>query len=285
LFVIYYFLFGFIVNKKLKSNSLKLNNFKETIQFKMANTFSNIALYIKRAELSCTKEYIIDSFFANKYGKVKDIKFINKTDNNGNNYNGVIVTFDVWFMNEKVTQLLNEMNSSKDGTTKLIHNHYTRRFWFVQEYKTKVSEISETILVNSDISDTEKIKELEQLVRSMEAKMYAMQLKLEKNEQKMMEYEHEQTRQHLHNGELRSQLLEKDMLIKWIEEEKDEIKADLERKLTFIGIDYLKKEKECEHLKQQIYDQENIIMYVQKECQDMSKCLRTNTSLIIQEYK
>ncbi len=44
----------------------------------MNSSFTNVALYIKRAEEYQTKEYIIKVFAERNIGKVHDVKFIKK---------------------------------------------------------------------------------------------------------------------------------------------------------------------------------------------------------------
>ena len=237
------------------------------------SSFNTFSLYIKRAESQHTKEYIRESLFANNYGKVRDVRFINKINDYGFKYNGVIVLFEHWFMNSKVKQLFDEMNASPDGTTRLYHDAVANRYWHVQEYKSKFPDFEEINTINSSMPDSEKVKELELLVKSMAAQLYSAQLKIEKNEMKTMEYEQEQTRQHLHNTELRAQLNEKDLEVKWAEEDMLEKEKYLEGRISSLIMDCVKKERECDMLKQQLYDQENIIMYIAEECASMKKIL------------
>ena len=55
---------------------------------------SPTALYIRRAELHHTKEYISKALEFNMYGIVKEVQFIAKSSGTVA-YNGVIVIFDV----------------------------------------------------------------------------------------------------------------------------------------------------------------------------------------------
>ena len=51
------------------------------------SNFMNLSIYIKRAECSHTKNYIINAFYKNDYGIVSDVKFIKKTNDTGKEYN------------------------------------------------------------------------------------------------------------------------------------------------------------------------------------------------------
>ena len=54
------------------------------------SSFTNVALFIKRAEESQTKEFIMNAFKNSNIGIVKEITFIKK-NSNGTPYNGVVV--------------------------------------------------------------------------------------------------------------------------------------------------------------------------------------------------
>lgn len=178
-------------------------------------SFNNISLYIKRADLYCTKEYIINIFGNLNIGIVKDVKFIKKSDIMGREYNGVIVIFERWFMNAKVTKLLEDLASSIDGTTKFIYNN-NGRYWFINVYKPIIEESEEFATVDASLPDKVRINELEKLVKSMAAQLIYTQLLQERTERQLMEVEEKQLRHELCNMELRLQLEEKNIEIECI---------------------------------------------------------------------
>ena len=112
----------------------------------------NVALFIKRAEEYQTKEFIINIFHKKNIGKVNDVKFIKKQNNTGKSYNGVIVSFEKWYNNN----LLNEINSSQNGTFKFNFNN---SYWFINVHK-EVLEIEEC-------KEFKEIKEITQCISDL----------------------------------------------------------------------------------------------------------------------
>ena len=173
---------------------------------------TNVTIFIKRAEENQTKEFIINVFHKNNIGKVKDIKFIKKQNNTGKSYNGVIVIF------EKLNNItiFNQMNASRDGSIKFYFNN--SQYWFITTRNENVlPKCEEIITIDPSLSDKERIKQLEDLVKSMSSQINYMQTKQENFERNIMEYEHKDTQHHLNNIELRAKLDDKDIEQSWIE--------------------------------------------------------------------
>ena len=217
-------------------------------------SFNNISLYIKRADLYQTKEYISNVFETNNIGIVKDVKFIKKTDNVGREYNGAIVIFASWFMNAKVRQLLEEVGTS--GTSKFMYD-CNGHYWFINVYKPVMVESEEFAMVDAGLPDKERIDELEKLVKSMAAQMHYNQLRQERTESQLMAVEEKASRQVLLNMEMRFKLEDKDMAMEWakqdnekaLKEAQDEIN-NLKSRLEYLSLELVKKEEE---LKGQMY--------------------------------
>jgi hypothetical protein len=214
-------------------------------------SFNNISLYIKRADLYCSKEFICNVFERSNIGIVKDVKFIKKTDGVGREYNGVIVIFERWFMNTIVTKLLDDMASSLDGTTKFIYEYHSGRYWYINVYKHVVLESQTIPAVDPTLPDNERINKLENLVQTMAAQLHYMQLKQEKTERQLMEVEEKQSRYALCNMELRFKLEDKDMEMEWLKQDNEKALQDakhetiiLKGRLERIEIDLARKEEE-----------------------------------------
>jgi hypothetical protein len=176
----------------------------------------NISVYIKRCELYHDKNYIINACHNCKYGKVCDIKFIEKQDNQGRKYNGAILTFTHWYNSSIAATLFNDLSNSQDESAKMYHDPITMRFWHVIIFKPKFSgDIEMGLNFNMmTISDTKKdqkyLEEMENKYYSMLSQMNYMQCQLEKAERKMMKYEQKATQDCLEIFELKSKLEEKD---------------------------------------------------------------------------
>lgn len=245
----------------------------------MTSTFNNVALFIKRTEEYQTKDFIIQQFDTNNIGKVRDIKFIKKTNDMRASYNGAIVIFDRWNMNKMVQSLFSEMSTSHDGTTRFYFDNC--RYWIIQVYKQNLPECEEITVVDSSLTDKEKIRQLEALVKSMSAQIFYLQNNQEKTERQMMENEHKETRHHLVNIELTSQLEEtlRDKI--WAEEEQLVLKEEneaLRYRLALNAVDLVRKEEEFEFLRQEKRDQECILDYINNQAQEMKQLLRGTTT-------
>lgn len=244
----------------------------------MNTQFNNIALFIKRAEEYQTKEFIIEAFASNNIGKVRDIKFIKK-QNYKTSYNGVIIIFERWNMNNIVQQLFNEMATSIDGTTKFYFDNY--HYWIINVHKKKLPECEENIVVDALLSDKEKISKLEELVQSMSAQIHYMQTRQEKAERMMMELERKETQHHLINTELRYQLTEKDLEKSWFEndckEQLDKLQEEnemLRNRLALAAIDMIRKDIQIEKLNEEIRDNTCVLSYVENQVNDMKRLLK-----------
>jgi hypothetical protein len=219
-------------------------------------TINNMSLYIKRAELHHTKEFIMDVFEANSIGIVRDVKFIKKSEITGKEYNGVIVIFERWFMNSRVRQLLDEMSDTI--ITKFIYDDYNH-YWFINIHKVAFPEYEEVTNVDKSLPNEERIIALENLVKSMAVQMHYMQKRQEKTESHLMDCEQKDTRNHLCNVDLRFQLDDKDREIAWAKKDyQDELRktheeiSNLRCRLacTSIGLD--KKDNEIDVLKNKL---------------------------------
>ena len=242
------------------------------------STFNNVALFIKRSEEYQTKEFIVEVFDLNNIGKVRDVKFIKKHNELGKSYNSAIVIFEHWNMNRLVQTLFSEMAASPDGTTKFYFEPH--RYWFINVHKQKLADCEETASVDPSLSDKEKIRKLEELVKSMSAQIFYMQNKHEKTERAMMDSEQKHTRHHLINVELQWKLEEKDIERKIAE---DELKTCIEKlreeneilrcQSAFMSVDMVRKEARSEQLEQELQNSVCIIRYFENQTQEMKRML------------
>jgi hypothetical protein len=245
------------------------------------NNFTNISIYIKRAEMHHTKNYIIDSLLKNNYGVVKDVVFIKKCNDYGKEYNGAIVTFEKWFLNKKVTDLFNAINESSDETAKLIHDDYYNKYWIINIHKQEKQNIEDkSLIIDENLSDEEKINYLETLISSLTIKNKLLQQNQEKNEKKILELEQLNSREYLLNAELKIQLEEKDVLLEIQEEKNLKEKKELEsiiEKLNFrneiLETNLNKKRKEYNDLKQDLYDEKCISNFIQQELYELKSVI------------
>jgi hypothetical protein len=224
-----------------------------------------MSLYIKRAELHITSNFIINAFNNNNIGIVKEVKFTKKTDNSGKEYNGAVVIFERWFTNTKVNKLLDDMNNSEDGSTKFIYDKYNH-YWYINIYNAVLPETQQVAFVDPSLPDKQRIIELEKLLQNMTTQMYYSNCRHQLNERQLMEYEQKQTRHYLCNVEIRTLLENKE---DELEETKQNVNKDLEGeilvlkcKLANMAIDLVRKEEECNQLRQELSDEKCINNYL-----------------------
>lgn len=248
----------------------------------MSLNVKNVSIYIKRAEMHHTKNYIINALYKNNYGNVSDVVFIKKTNDFGKEYNGAIVTFEKWFINSNVTSLFNSINDSSEGTAKIIHDNYYNKYWIVNVHKKELPSVVENVPIidTSKLDDKEKIIYLESLVASMTIQNQILNLNQEKSEKKMMEYEQISSHEYLVNCELKIQLEEKDLFRevdkKKYENEKLELKSIIEKqnfRIDILETNLNKKRNECMALKQDLYDEKCINNFVQEELYELKTLL------------
>ena len=278
------------------------------------NAPQNIMLYIKRAENHITKEDIIHAFSSNNVGIVSDIKFIKKTDNSKIEYNGVIVEFKLWYATNYSKGLLDKMNASADGTTKFTYDKKTNRYWFINVHKPQPAMIKNDVdvenicdelnAINLNMSDKERIVELEKLVKSMSTQLHYTRLKQEKFEGNTMGLVHEDTKNRIFNAELIGQLEDSKRQLedskRQLEDEKRErqniedkfenLKEDynqLKYQNAHLKIDLAQKQQECNgwveecdflrnefnEIKEELYITKNIMSYFEKETKEMKDML------------
>jgi hypothetical protein len=232
------------------------------------NTERNVTIFIKRAEDYQTKEFIINVFHKHNIGKVKDVEFIKKQNNTGKSYNGVIVIF------EKLNNItiFNEMNASRDGSIQFYFNN--SQYWFITTpNKNVLPKCQEIITIDASLSDKERIKQLEDLVKSMSSQINYMQTKQEQSERNMMEYEHKDTQHHLYNIELQAKLDDKDIEQTWIEadfkEDIDILKTENEALRSHLKRKYY----ECEQLREELKEQTCMLSYAENQVVSMKHIL------------
>ena len=176
----------------------------------------NISLYVKRCELYHDKNYIINACHNCKYGKISDIKFIEKKDNQGRKYNGAILIFEHWYNSSISATLFNELSNSYDESAKMYHDPLGMRFWHVMIFRPKITQDIEmglnfNMMSISDITkDNKYLEEMENKYYSMISQMNYMQSQLEKAERKIMEYEKKATQDWVIIFDLKSQVEEKE---------------------------------------------------------------------------
>jgi hypothetical protein len=248
-------------------------------------SFMNAALFIKRAEESQTKEFIMNAFKKSNIGIVKEVTFIQK-NSKGVAYNGVIVIFERWNMNKYVEALFNKMSESPDGTTRFYFE--AKRYWIVNVHKQQLPECEETIVVDSNLSDKDRIKQLEATINSMSAQIYYMQTNNERNERRMMEYEQKDIQKHLINTELQCQLEIKDMEKIWMEEqhqkEIQQLKNEnlcLRASVSLLETDVAKHSIQEQILKLEVKELDSIINYLENQLEDMSELLSDASNINI----
>ena len=181
---------------------------------------TNLSIYIKRAEINQTKEYIINAL--HNYGVVDDLEFIDKTNDNGQKYHGVIVHFKQWHFNNIVEELWNQLHANKEATCKIFHGHRNSKFWIVSVHKVE-SNKQEIVLSNTEIDLTNLDSNTVNIINDLQLKIKLLESQLQKKEIFCMQNEHERMCISMKSYGIESELQDKDIQIYWLNDEKKEI--------------------------------------------------------------
>lgn len=176
-----------------------------------------LVVYIKRAELNQTKNYICE-VFSNLIGEVLCVVFDEKTNpQNGSKYNGVRVTITRLKTDAAAQKLISQIRGTNAADAIKMFHSPLNKYWMVFEYKQKVRgdprgftnpNITGIVLPAENLNDSERITKLEEIVRSQEHRLIDCQKMVEKYNTIAMDYEFTQTQMWLKNVELQSQLNE-----------------------------------------------------------------------------
>ena len=194
---------------------------------------SPIALYIRRAELHHTKEYISKALEFNMYGIVKDIQFVAKSSGSIA-YNGVIVIFNSVFLNARVISMCNDLTDTVDKTSKIYHD-FTGKYWIVNEHKQQEllehEDDDEIDNIIETMSHDTKVDTLTTMLKSSAVQMHYLQKSNQRNERQLMDQSNDETHSFLCNAELRDQIEEHIQYNKELKEDNKALKED-NRKLN-----------------------------------------------------
>lgn len=184
--------------------------------------FTNTAIYIKRAETHHTEEYIKNVFKRKLYGNVKSVSFVQKTNDCGEKYNGVLVVMEHWFKTHAVNKLFEAISEQKNKEYKMIHNNQNR-YWIVIKYTNTVNENPIVNLnVDSTLDSAERIRQLELMVDSMSVQMSQLQKTNKLQEEVITSQENGIIHKELVINELMIQLEDKNYINKCLEIKLDE---------------------------------------------------------------
>jgi hypothetical protein len=163
----------------------------------------NISIYIRRAEINQSESYI-KSVIENNYGLVSTIEFKNKKNEQGMEYNGVVIYFKQWFNNDKVKQLFNDLNNTTEKISKIIHNSKSNKYWIVNVHTTpSIANLNNLTILNIEhLSQSEQIIELTNIVHSISSQLQFLQTKCENNEKILQQTLHDNTLYHMKNDDL-----------------------------------------------------------------------------------
>ena len=184
--------------------------------------FTNTAIYIKRAETHHTEEYIKNAFKRNLYGQVKSVTFVQKTNDSGQKYNGVLVVMELWYKSPAVSKLFEAISEQKNKEYKMIHNNQNR-YWIVIRYTNPVTENPIVKLnVESSLPSSERIRQLELMVNSMSVQMSQLQKTNKLQEEEITSHKNDIIHKDLVINELTVQIEECNFNNKSLEEVIDE---------------------------------------------------------------
>jgi hypothetical protein len=186
----------------------------------MSNTSQS--LYIKRAETNQTEEYIKQAL--SNYGIVDSLEFIQKSNDKGQKYNGVIVLFKQWNFNNLVEDLWKELHANVDANVKFYHGPRNSKFWMVTEYKIPVvNKITES---NIEIDLTNFDEKSISIINHLQLQNKLLQSKLQSIEQLCMQSEHDRMNSWIQCTGAKFEVEDRDIQLGWKDEEICELKLN-----------------------------------------------------------
>jgi len=185
---------------------------------------TNVAIYIKRAEIYQNENYIKDVFNRNGYGIVNSVNFVEKVSENKQKYHGVLVTMKYWFKNPSVSKIL-ESISIDNNEIKIYHSK--TKYWIIKQYTQPVKENTPIIIeIDNNICGNERIKELELIVNSLSVQITQLQKIKDSNKITIEKYEKKEIFNELIIEELKSQNEYDNKLIQDIENENNSLQYE-----------------------------------------------------------
>jgi hypothetical protein len=184
----------------------------------MSNTSQS--LYIKRAETNQTEEYIKNAL--SNYGIVESLEFIQKSNDKGQKYNGVIVLFKQWNFNNLVENLWKELHANDDANVKIFHGPRNSKFWMVTEYKVPV--INKIIESNTEIDLTNLDEKSISIINDLQLQNKLLQSKIQTIEQLCMQSEHDRMNSWIQCTGAKFEVEDREIQLGWKDEEINELK-------------------------------------------------------------
>jgi hypothetical protein len=240
-------------------------------------TYNKFALYIKRAACSITKDYVIHVFRKNAIGVVENVEFIDRKNESGQPYYGIVVNFwRVFSGSAPLEKLINDMDKSSDGTTRFYYND--RGYWHIKRH------ISEPINVNFDEIVEGFDDEMARVAGHLHTELKFSNNRCRKLETRVDNYEKKMTQEKMRVVHLETQLED-------VEREKDEyidIINDLRKEVDILNLDNEmitqnkdKAHNDLEYLKTEVRDFESIINMITKEVQGIRRSIDDNTDIVL----
>lgn len=176
-------------------------------------TFTDdIFLYIKRAEIKQTEQYIRETF-TRLVGDVGEIVFTERVNaTNGAKYHSAIVHIDRLIDTSNVSKLLHDVTKTDDKSTRLVH---PMGYWIVTQHHPKSSRVkaqqmrtasSDLELPDSKLDPSERIRRLEDIVKMLNTELGDSREKIDKYSRICMDYENQHTSDWMENFKLKSRL-------------------------------------------------------------------------------
>lgn len=186
----------------------------------MATNNNNLSLYIKRAELNQTKDYIVKAL--ENYGIVDSVEFILKTNDNGQQYNGAIIHFKQWKFNNIVEELWKQLNANSETPTKIFHGPRNGKFWIVSQHKVPI--VSNIINSNNDIDVTNLDEKSISIINDLQLQIKLFQSKMQTIEQLCMQSEHDRMNSWIQATGAQFEVEDREIQLGWKDEEINELK-------------------------------------------------------------
>lgn len=220
-----------------------------------------LMIYIKWLPKHYNSDFI-DSKFSN-YGQVSSVRFIPKQNFDGTLYNSAVVTFNKWFMSQKVHKLFSDMAEDIDGTARFYYIDETgrKRYWHVKEYSPLFADYDDSM---SKVYALKNLKEqytyMDNIIKSMSAQLHYYRTRNIKLEKDMIQINYNDHVIRLQNSHLNGLIDDGDRDMYYIKSKMNLMEMELvhERNQNILAEERIRK------LEQEIKDKDKVLDYYQQ---------------------
>lgn len=225
-----------------------------------SDVYYGLMIYIKWLPTHYRADFIDAKF--SSYGQIANVRFIPKQKFDGSSYNSAVVTFEKWFMSERVHKLFNDMADDIDGTAKFYYIDETgrKRFWHVKEYSPLFADYEDSMTkVYALKNSKDQYAQMDNIIKSMATQLHYYRTRNAKLEKDMVQVAHNDTIIRLQNSHLNGLIDERDRDMYYVNSKMRLLEMELSNERQ----QRISAEETIRRLEQEIKDKDRVLDYFQ----------------------